>query len=371
VPYCGKPRGFFERRDEYAEGCGCDLTKKPLYKDSACPRRMWGPGLYLGRKIRVIREPMYMTKEAGVHDLFACVRSDPSDGTGLGDGLVAVTIAEGIRRRYPDRKVRIVLTVKGRAEDWIKFFWDGEVVHDVDILEKPGEWRTWMQYKTFGLEDVQAMRHGLNRHQKFALRSRVKPVMPTYQHDENALLAAQKELTQPLLEEKPIIFLAPFANNIQRQWPKVYSIKLVELLKKRGYWVGVIDSMEGKKRTKEYPCMRYWGWGPQQTAGLFRYADLVIGLDSGMCHFAGMLGVPTLAICGVTHGDTVFGFYPAVQTIQAQGECAVCIYRKSKGFHRACAAGCELMMDLKAEAVAERVAGILSNKGVRHVQAVG
>jgi hypothetical protein len=364
--YCGKPRKWLEWRDEYAEGCGCDLSEKARYEASRCPRRLWGPGNNLNtRKIKVIREAVNPVIQAGVHDLHVGTRTNPMDGTGLGDGLVSACIAEGIRRKHPERRVRIVMGNYG-SHEWVRFFWKGEVIPDEETVETPGQWVTWAQHKTFAAEDAQARRHWLTRHQKFALHSGAKPVLPAYEHNEDALFTAQRELAQPLIDGKPIVFVVPFANNTQRMWPKTYSIKLVELLRKKGYWVGVIDGREGKDRTKEFPCMRYWGWGPKQTAGLFKYADLIIGLDSGMAHFGGCLGVPTLALCGPTDGRVVFGFYPTVSIMQAPSGCTACLYHKVNGFGRACLAGCEAMMNLKPGAVVKRAEAIISNKGVKH-----
>jgi hypothetical protein len=43
VAYCGVPRLENVLRDEYAEGCGCDLNEMVRYKKTSCPRVKWGP----------------------------------------------------------------------------------------------------------------------------------------------------------------------------------------------------------------------------------------------------------------------------------------------------------------------------------------
>lgn len=43
IPYCGEPRLSDVYRDEFAEGCGCNLHEKVQYNNVACPRGRWGP----------------------------------------------------------------------------------------------------------------------------------------------------------------------------------------------------------------------------------------------------------------------------------------------------------------------------------------
>lgn len=96
-----------------------------------------------------------------------------------------------------------------------------------------------------------------------------------------------------------------------RSWTKERVCELVALLAARGIKVIGIDGPNQEKRVREIyggsNATFVWGYHANDVADLFMQAKAVIAIDSGMAHFAALLDVPTVAICGLVSGSMVFG----------------------------------------------------------------
>lgn len=347
--YCGEPRIFGSLyRDDVRVGCGCDLEEKCSYVESKCPRRSWGPGDRLSHNIKVLKQaPKESLK--GVIDIIG--------GGGIGDIMVHGSIYNGLKAKYPNHRVRAVVKTDLQAE-WMRLMVD-DVVIDNGIDHNVGEFCYTTQKETFEHEDAKALKAGWNRHQQFASNSLIEPVPVTLRHSENALLKAQNRLNEPLADGKKIIFLAPFASWPIRNWPLSYWVELCVRLQDSGYWVGVLDAIQGEERTKPFPCMRYWGLPADEVIGLLEYSDLIIGNDSGMAHIGGSLNKLTLALCGPNLGSVVYGFYKSVKVLQATKNCSMCNFMKDHGLKYSCAVGCEALYELKVDTVLHEIKSLL------------
>jgi len=90
----------------------------------------------------------------------------------------------------------------------------------------------------------------------------------------------------------------------------------------------------------------------------------VLGNDSGMLHMAGFLGIPSIAVCGPTDGNIVFGGYKSVEIIQGPGECTGCLWFKSNGYTPWCSHGCKVIERVTATDVLDKAAVVLSRSSL-------
>jgi hypothetical protein len=83
---------------------------------------------------------------------------------------------------------------------------------------------------------------------------------------------------------------------------------------------------------------------------MVRRAHLVIAGDTGPAHLSGTVGTRTLAICGPTRGEIVFGHDRNVTPVALSREmlgCTGCHFSPTFGFREACrAGGCQALMRL-------------------------
>jgi ADP-heptose:LPS heptosyltransferase len=70
-----------------------------------------------------------------------------------------------------------------------------------------------------------------------------------------------------------------------------------------------------------------------QSAAVLATMDAVIAPDSALCHIAGALGLPTIALYGPFHWRQRTGQMPSVKALQGHAECAPCQWHLTKGQH--------------------------------------
>ena len=111
------------------------------------------------------------------------------------------------------------------------------------------------------------------------------------------------------------VALAPWANWPDREWPLDYWIELERMLIEGGVKCVVLGA--SKNNNYRFKSPAFLGARPAFVAALLRSCRMLIGNDSGLCHVAGMIHAPALALCGPTNGKAVFP-YPAVNVLQAK-----------------------------------------------------
>jgi hypothetical protein len=142
-----------------------------------------------------------------------------------------------------------------------------------------------------------------------------------------------------------------------RQWPIAYFKDLAYLLKEAGH--NVLTMLPTAKHKDGFPYS-YYGMSLYHGAAMISRADLVIGPDSGPAHIAGTIGVPTLAICGPTRPEVVFGHMPSVHAITApEVPCTGCHFKADKGFRNACGNGCQSLFRLTPDRVVHKVGELM------------
>jgi hypothetical protein len=349
TPFCGRPRALIERRDERAEGCGCDLHDKTLWRAAACPHGHWGPGDRFAQWIRPVTTRAVPINH-GIVDVVQGTREVRPDHTGLGDCLMNLPLVHAAARAWPEKRVRFVIL--GRyAESWARLGW-GDVVCAQTVTETGARMLFTPHRMLAG--DLLCEQRQMTRLQLWAegmgVLEHLQPIKLRVPPD--AQLWAAQELREPLAAGRPIICFAPFVNSTARSWPLHHWLELVELLKRTGATPILLDGSQ-RARSEMFPCMRYWGYGGPETAALLQHAQLFIGADSGLTHLAGLLGLPALAVCGPTNGRWVFGSWPSVEVMQG-APCGGCMFQADRGWHHACGVQCGALWDLRPADVAQR-----------------
>lgn len=93
-------------------------------------------------------------------------------------------------------------------------------------------------------------------------------------------------------------------------------------------------------------------------AALIQKAKLVLGMDSGPMHVAGILGVNALAAIGPVSGKSVFGLFPSVSWLEGSLSCAPCGFQPSKGYRpKDCSKWCASLNSISPEVLAKRAKG--------------
>ncbi len=149
------------------------------------------------------------------------------------------------------------------------------------------------------------------------------------------------------------VLLFPQTDWESREWPSCYWVDLAWQLHHQGIPTLVILG-HADERYLNTP-RSIWGHDLYKVAALMSMARLIVGNDSGPAHLAGTLGARTIAICGGTRGDCVFGHIPQVLTVtthEAPG-CAECHFQAP--YRAACDRGCQVLYALKTHVILERV----------------
>lgn len=124
-------------------------------------------------------------------------------------------------------------------------------------------------------------------------------------------LIYDKEIHELLLEDKPIISLAPggaknfLADDSCRRWPIQSYVELAKLLIKDGYTVvitGAPSDIWVVKHFREIPVINLVGRTTlDQLIYIYSQSDIVVAHDSGPMHLAGMTKCNLIALFGPTN----------------------------------------------------------------------
>jgi len=88
-------------------------------------------------------------------------------------------------------------------------------------------------------------------------------------------------------------------------------------------------------------------------------AAAVIGLDSGMIHVAGLLGVPAVCIHSHMPPEFLFSHAPTVKSVTPDTGCVFCRWQEDRGFMEGCATACSAMAVVGPEAVMAAVTEVV------------
>jgi hypothetical protein len=235
---------------------------------------------------------------------------------GLGDALLGACAVAGLAREQPD--ARIVYRVHPDAIPYVRLLDCGACEvrrHDFDWnKDAPPATKDRQMNVGYNTSEVKA-RCPLPRWTRYAMNIGAGGcVLPTVR-DRAALVELGADFAGAVV-------LSPFSSFVDREWNQLYWLELVRELEVNGYRVVVLA--KDTKRTDPYKCQKVIGAAPDMVAGVLLNAVAVVGNDSGIAHLAGIMGCPTVVLCGQTTGKDIFGFYPRVTVIQGKLPCDGC-----------------------------------------------
>lgn len=179
-------------------------------------------------------------------------------------------------------------------------------------------------------------------------------------------LTINREVGIPRLDFPKYVLLAPFAAWEARDWPETHWRRLAWLLKEAGYEIvaiGTKDEAERMERTfnKSYA---YWAidHDPEWVMDAMLEADAVIGLDSGMIHVAGLLGVPAVCIHAHLPPEFLFSHAPTVKSVTPATGCVFCRWQEDRGFMEGCATACSALAVVGPEQVMEALLEMIGKR---------
>ncbi|HYF35004.1 MAG TPA: glycosyltransferase family 9 protein [Prosthecobacter sp.] len=158
-----------------------------------------------------------------------------------------------------------------------------------------------------------------------------------------------------VLDFQRYILLAPCSLQEAREWPEAHWRRLANLLIEAGYEVvaiGANKDQEKLKRTFE-KSSAYWvlGQSPSWTSAAMLAAECVIGVDSGMVHMAGLLGVPAICIHAHLPPEFLFSMAPSVVSVAPETECRFCRWQEDRGYNDGCTSSCSALFTVSPERV--------------------
>jgi hypothetical protein len=168
----------------------------------------------------------------------------------------------------------------------------------------------------------------------------------------------------------PYVVLAPFSHWPARHWPVSHWCYLVALLHDSGMHSVMLDGPGDGTRLREafqdlHPEWATWFWGhsSEWVADLMLGAAAFVGVDSGMTHYAALLGVPTIAVMSHLPPRVVFS-HTSVQGATPQTSCTFCRWRPERGYRSVCDAMCTALATVAPEQVLREVILLRDHHGL-------
>ena len=236
---------------------------------------------------------------------------------GLGDSLLGLCVVNGLRH---ESGREVAYAVRGSNIDFCALF-DGcdylaTHTHDQNRPEPPDHF----VQMNLGYDDEVAAQGKVQRWRRYMANvgATQAPIIPK--------LREPGRLLRLMREYAGCVVLAPYSTAQTLTWRLESWLTLEKLLRRSGYRTVVVDSGP-PERTKDFRGDVRRNVPADQLVALCLNAAAVIGNDSGIAHLGGILGIPTLALCGPTTGAEIFGIYPRATSIQGKLDCDGCWWR--------------------------------------------
>lgn len=219
-----------------------------------------------------------------------------SPSAGVGDHLMSLTIAEGLRLAYPE--CSIVFSCPAWAHQWVSLFGGyhrlaaNPIAAPTCFCDNTGDWSTFTA-------------SGKSRWRWWGEKFGVKPTIPALK---------QFDAGEWPIPYTHAIVLSPFAAFKERTWPLERWLEVERILCQYGFRVVILDDKSDR-------CNRFVSEGKLlgkpavQVTSVIRDALCFVGNDSGMAHVAGMLGVPSVAVASRVSDAGIMDLYPRTKTL--------------------------------------------------------
>jgi hypothetical protein len=154
------------------------------------------------------------------------------------------------------------------------------------------------------------------------------------------------------------VLVAPFAAWANRDWLSGHWRRLAFLLDQAGYTMVAIGTKSEEERIISTfdRSKAFWAIDhpPEWITDAMLGSAAVLGLDSGMVHVAGLLGVPTICIHSHLPPEFLFSHAPSVHSVTPQTACAFCRWQLDRLYTDACNEMCSALCSIGPERVMEQ-----------------
>jgi len=288
-------------------------------------------------------------------DVQVCSKSTPWQGQGIGDVIQMLPVIAGVQAANQDAKVRAVVCEYNMP--WALL--GCQHVVDSRSAYQKGDVELW-PHRDVLETDLQCIARNTNRQALWAANLGVLPVPVVPRISASESQRADELVADNGASGKPLAWVAPYAAIPARTWARRRWAEVVAGLQDAGCVV------LGMQCHYDPPAIRWLGCSVLQpdgaaelSAALLSRGSLFIGNDSGLTHLAGWMGIPSIAVCGMTTGRVVFGCYPSVWTLEDTMDCKGCIGRPAKGWRPWCSASCDALDSIQARDLLELAARLL------------
>lgn len=162
------------------------------------------------------------------------------------------------------------------------------------------------------------------------------------------------------LGHRPVFGIQPFSTSAQRNWPPERWMEIARAVEGLGLDVVVFHSSlagDEKRRTlpvKEFPGVKVVAAEIRLLASLVACCDFLLGVDSGLLHLAGAVGVPGFFLFGPTACAATVEPYPLHAGADGEGCRRPCYMMPSGGYDREACSTCRRMDSVPAAEFLER-----------------
>jgi hypothetical protein len=313
--------------------CTCDRADFPPTSPRYC-RKCW----------KWYNDPAYRAHCEG-----RLIRINHGAG-GLGDTLQGLLAVGGLRLDRPD--AHIVYRINPYNAGFARL-WDGG-------YDELGEHSPDQTKDDFDDGDLQ-MNRGYNREcQSPSAPPRViryarnigteRTVMPTLRNPQHLLRRGRPYHGS--------VLLAPFSTDKSRNWHLKHWLALEKLLRSQGYRVVIVDNEE--QRCRRFHAEKILGRDAEELTGIFMNAAAVVSNDSGPAHLGGILGRPTVVLCGPSGGERIYGCYKDCHYAEGHLGCSLCWWQTPFD-PEDCQPSCQSLSSIAPSEVATMIERLINN----------
>lgn len=246
---------------------------------------------------------------------------------GLGDGLQGLLAASALKQDHPGEDITYKCGPK--ALPFVRLFsgWDKLALADPDQdgLRPP---RTGDVQLNLGYQAELRARGHVKRWERFASNAGLKTGTPL-----PMLALKEPERIAALGKDcEGAIVLAPFSSWGDREWALPHWLALEQLFKEKGCQTVVLDVDPAKCRPFRGKTVA--GANAERATAAVLNASAFVGNDSGLSHLAGVLGKPSIVLCGQTIGESIYGCYgKQVRCLHGALPCSGCYWQSPHQGH--------------------------------------
>ncbi len=265
---------------------------------------------------------------------------------GIGDGILGLTACAGFKKHNPAAAVEY--KVSGQAMPFVRLF------EGYDLLS--GHSGPARLYGDRQMDDGYAHEYNTKsavpRWIRYANNVGAPESVVPPLRDREAVMAAGAD-------KAGVVALCPFSHASDREYGVPGWIDFEARLIAAGIPTVVVHSNSHKCWLFRSP--RIAEVSPERTAGVLANAAVVVGGDSGLTHLGGALGTPTVALCGQTRGDKIYGVYGCVTSLQGPLKCTGC-YCNGPWFGDNCRPRCQDLQAITPDRIFKAVQDLLRKR---------